>query len=226
VSKQECVPGVEDFHSYGTDSTRAETIGKLEQFVASKMPDSQNRTGVKSRKQFYTNIHISEPNLPKKESEVLEAKLIIKNLYAIPTSESIMKALYQDKAKFEQKKAELKAYLEKVTGDISKYRMVDYLVTYKNDPITGQVVTRMYENGVETEIGITREALIAKYVDMSSRELTVEFSKLKQSEIEIEKYEVSTEVYDCLEPPKPESMVNAAIDKISEKLKSVLLNNK
>jgi hypothetical protein len=57
---------------------------------------------------------------------------------------------------------------------------------------------------------------------MPSKELGGEFSKLKHSEIEIEKYEMPKDVYDCLEPPKPESMVSATIDKISEKLNKAL----
>jgi hypothetical protein len=222
VGEQECVPSVQDFHSYGTDDSQAATINKLEQFVASKMPNPLDRTGVKTRKQFYSSIVIEEPTLPKKESEVLEAKLIIKNLYAIPTSDAIMKVMYIDKATLEKKKAELKTYMEAVTSDINKYRMVDYLVTYKNDPITGQVVTRMYENGIETELGVSREELTAKYISMSTKELSTEFSKLKHSEIELEKYETPTDVYDCLEPPKPESMVSATIDKIGEKLNKTL----
>lgn len=226
VAEQECVPGVQDFHSYGTDSERAETIEKLEKFVASKMPNPQDRTGVKTRKQFYSDIVIEEPTLPHKESEILEAKLIIKNLYAIPTSESVMKAMYQDKVTFEKKKAELGAYLTAVTGDLSKYRMVDYLVAYKKDPISGQVVTRMYENGVETELGITREELISKYLAMNSRDLHTEFSTLKSSEIELEHYKVSVEVHDCVQPPKPESMVSTTIDKIREKLLATLGDNK
>ena len=222
VGEQECVPSVQDFHSYGTDDSQAATISKLEQFLADKMPNPQDRTGVKTRKQFYSSTVIEEPALPKKESEVLEAKLIIKNLYAIPTSDAIMKVMYGDKAILEKKKAELNTYMEAVTGDINKYRMVDYLVTYKNDPITGQVVTRMYENGIETELGISREELTAKYISTPSKELIVTFSKLKRSEIELEKYETVKDVYDCLEPPKPESMVIATIDKISEKLNKAL----
>jgi hypothetical protein len=209
VSEQQCVPGVQEFHSYGTDSERAETIEQLEKFVASKMPNPQDRTGVKTRKQFYSSIVIEEPSLPEKESELLEAKLIIKNLYGIPTS-----------------KAELKSYLDAVTGDIVKYRMVDYLVAYKKDPISGQVVTRIYENGVETELDITREELIAKYLAMGSRDLSGEFSSLKHSEIELEHYTVSVEVHDCVQPPKPESMVSAAIDKIGEKLLATLGDRK
>jgi hypothetical protein len=226
LGEQECVPGVQEFHSYGTDSDRAETIQQLEKFVASKMPNPQDRTGVKTRKQFYSNIVIEEPTLPEKESELLEAKLIIKNLYAIPTSESVMKSMYQDKPTLEKKKAELKGYLEAVTGDISKYRMVDYLVAYKKDPISDQVVTRMYENGVETELGITREELIDKYLAMSKKDLSGEFSALKRSEIELEKYQVSVQVHDCIQPPKPESMVTTTIDKIGEKLLSTLGDKK
>ncbi len=226
VSEQECVPGVQEFHSYGTDSDRADTIERLENFVASKMPNPQDRTGVKTRKQFYSSIVIEEPTLPHKESELLEAKLIIKNLYAIPTSESVMKAMYQDKSTLEKKKAELKAYIDAVTGDISKYRMVDYLVAYKKDPISGQVVTRMYENGVETELDITREELISKYLAMNTRDLSGEFSSLKHSEIELEKYQISVEVHDCVQPPKPESMVSTTIDKIREKLLVTLGDSK
>jgi hypothetical protein len=209
VSEQECVPGVQEFHSYGTNSERAETIEQLEKFVSSKMPNPQDRTGVKTRKQFYSDIVVEEPTLPEKESELLEAKLIIKNLYGIPNS-----------------KTELKAYIDAVTGDIVKYRMVDYLVAYKKDPISGQVVTRMYENGVETELDITREQLIAKYLAMSPSDLSGEFLTLKHSEIELEKYEVSVEVHDCVQPPKPESMVSTTIDKIQEKLLATLGDSK
>lgn len=226
VAEQECVPGVQEFHSYGTDSDRAETIEKIEKFVSSKMPNPQDRTGVKTRKQFYSDIIIEEPTLPYKESELLEAKLIIKNLYAIPTSESVMKAMYQDKTTLEKKKAELKSYIDAVTSDISKYRIVDYLVAYKRDPISGQVVTRMYENGVETELDITREELISKYLAMSSKELNKEFSDLKRAEIELEHYKVSVEIHDCVQPPKPESMVSTTIDKIREKLLSTLGDSK
>ena len=226
VAEQECVPGVQEFHSYGTNSDRAETIEQLERFVASKMPNPQDRTGVKTRKQFYSDIVIEEPTLPEKESELLEAKLIIKNLYAIPTSESVMKTMYQDKATLDKKKAELKGYIDAVTGDLSKYRMVDYLVAYKKDPISEQVVTRMYENGVETELGITREELIAKYLAMNSRDLRTEFSSLKSAEIELEHYKVSVEVHDCLQPPKPESMITTTIDKIREKLLATLGDKK
>jgi len=226
VGKQECVPGVQEFHSYGTDTDRADTIEQIEKFVASKMPNPQDRTGVKTRKQFYSDITIKEPVLPRDESELLEAKLIIKNLYAIPTSDSDMKAKYQDKATLEKKKTELKSYIDAVTGDIKKYRMVDYLMAYKKDPISGQVVTRMYENGVETELDITREELISRFLAMNPKNLLDDYSSLRRSEIELETYKVSVEINDCIEPPKPESMVNTTIDKIGEKLLFTLGDSK
>jgi hypothetical protein len=220
----ECVPGIEEYKSYGTDSSRARTIQRLEQFVEDRMPKEENRTGVKSRKQFYSSIVITEPVLDQNYANVLEAKLIIKNLYDIPTTESAMKAMYDDKVLLETKKAELKAYMTAVIAELSKYRLVDYLVTYKRDSITGKVDTRIYENGIDSELGVSREQLIAKFLAMSVAELSSESSRLKKSEIELE-VEAKTNVETCDVKPKPDNVLDSLVSKISEKLTQTLGNS-
>jgi hypothetical protein len=217
----ECVPGTAEYKSYGTDSEQSRTIERLEEFVADRMPAEENRTGVKSRKQFYSSIVITDPVLDQGGANTLEAKLIIKNLYGIPTTESAMKAMYDDKAVLEVKKAELKGHMAAVIANLSKYRLIDYLVTYKRDSITGKVDTRIYENGIDSELGVSREQLIAKYLAMTTAELTTEANRLRNSEIELEVVK-KVAVETCTVKPKQDYVLDSLIGKISEKLAATL----
>jgi hypothetical protein len=216
-SPQECVPGTSDYKSYGTTDSQIKTIEKIEEFVFSKRPNEANRSGVKSRKQFYSDTVITDPTLVSKDSNLLEAKIIIKNLYEIQTSDALMKAAYTDKVILEQKKVQLSAYIDSVMANLPKYRLVDYLVTYKRDTNTDRVVVRMYENGIETEEGISRADLISRYLSLSLGELVTEEKKLKSSEIEVQTYDVKA-VEVCSVKPKADSTLSSVIEKIKEKL--------
>jgi hypothetical protein len=218
-SPEECVPGTNDYKSYGTTDSQIKTIEKIEEFVFSKRPIKDNRSGVKSRKQFYSDTVITDPTLDSKDSNLLEAKIIIKNLYEIQTSDALMKAAYTDKVILEQKKVQLSGYIDSVMANLPKYRLVDYLVTYKRDTNRDRVVVRMYENGIETEEGISRADLISRYLSLSVGELVTEAKKLKTSEIEVQTYDVKA-VDVCSVKPKPESTLSVVIEKIKEKLQS------
>ena len=49
------------------------TIGKLEQFVEDHMPKYENRSGVKTRKQFYSSFVFADYSVSETESNKLEA---------------------------------------------------------------------------------------------------------------------------------------------------------
>ena len=219
AAPEECVPGTIDYKSYGTTDSQVKTIEKIEEFVFSKRPIQDNRSGVKSRKEFHTGNVIPEPTLDEKDSHLLEAKMIIKNLYEIQTSDALMKAAYTDKDVLEQKKLELAGHIKSLMADLPKYRLVDYLATYTKDTITNKVVVRMFENGIETELGVSRKELIARYISMSIGELTAEAKKLKSSEVEVQTYDVKA-VEVCSVKPKLDSTLSTVIEKIKEKLTS------
>jgi hypothetical protein len=219
VDVEECVSGIKEFKSYGTTETNSRIIEKLEEFIFNRMPNEDNRTGVKSRKQFYSSTELKEPVLGLNETNILEAKLIIKNLYEIQTNETLMKSTYTDKTVLEQKKAQLKQFIKEVMENLPKYKLVDYLVTYTTDTNTNKVGIRMYENGIDTESGINRSDLIARYLGMNIDELRKSVNKLKQTEIDIETFDISIKE-EHLVKPKEDSLLSTLITKISDKLKS------
>jgi hypothetical protein len=216
---EECVPGTIDYKSYGTTDSQVKRIQKIEEFVFSKRPIQDNRSGVKSRKQFHSGNVIVEPTLDEKDSHLLEAKIIIKNLYEIQTSDALMKAAYTDKAILEGKKLELAGHIKSLIADLPKYRLVDYLATYTRDTNTNSVVVRMFENGIETELGISRKDLISRYINMSIGELAAEAKQLKSSEIKVQEYNVKA-LELCSVKPKGESAISTVMEKIKEKLTS------
>jgi hypothetical protein len=219
LSEKECVLGTIDFKSYGTEKEQSNLIEKLEIFITEKMPKEENRTGVKSRKQFYSDIVIEEPLLDQVGSDVLEAKIIIKNLYDIQTNLDIMKKLY-DKTTFEQKRSELTTYLTEILANLPKYRLIDYLVSYTLDPITKKVVKRRFENELDIEQGILRTEIISNYISMGESQLLKETDILKQSEIEIKPELENIDV--AVNEPKKTDVLLAIITKISEKLKKTV----
>jgi hypothetical protein len=219
VGPDDCVPGNKEYESYDTTPVQLATIRKLEQFVEDHMPRDENRTGVKSRKQFYSSIVIELPELSVLDSDKIEANLIIKNLYNIETNPGIMKTIY-DKTDIKQKLVELAAYQKEVLGDMEKYRLIDYLITYTLDPNTNKVVIRMFENGISEEEGITRNELIERYSEMNTGELKTLSDSLRHSEIQIEPTIEKVEV--CTKIPKTDDALSALLEKIIEKLKASL----
>ena len=200
VGVDNCVPGTKEYESYETTEAQLTTIRKLEQFVEEHMPRYENRTGVKSRKQFYSSFVTELPELSQSDSDKLEATLIIKNLYDVETSQAI--------------------YKKEVLGNMEMYRLIDYLLTYVLDSNTSTVRVRIFENGVSVEEGITRNELIERYSQMSIGELTTLVDNLKSSEIKIETSVDMVNIYK--KKPKTEDALSALLEKITQKLKTSL----
>ena len=221
VGEEDCVPGTKEFESYGTTTDQLTTIHKLEIFIDEHMPKYENRTGVKSIKIFNSSVNIELPKISEDDSDKIEANLLIKNLYGIESNPTIMKTLY-DKSELKQKTAELNAYQQNVLGDMNKYKLIDYLITYILDSETNKVDIRMFENGVAVEEGISRDDLIERYKQMGEVELETLADKLRSSEIEIETVSEPSET--CTKKPKTEDALSSLLDKIIEKLNKSLPN--
>ena len=219
VGPDDCVPGNKEYESYDTTPAQLATIRKLEQFVEEHMPLDENRTGVKSRKQFYSSFVFDLPELSVSDSDKIEANLIINNLYDIKTDKAIMKTIY-DKTEIREKLAELAAYQQEVLNNMDKYRLIDYLVTYALDVNTKKVVVRMFENGISVEEGISRNELIERYSQMGISELQTLEQNLKQTELQIETGVEEVEI--CTKKPKTDDALSALLEKITEKLKASL----
>jgi hypothetical protein len=217
VSVEECVPGTNlDSKSYGTDAQQGAMVERLEQYVRSKLPSDDHRTGVKTRKQFYSDIEILDPILDDADAHVLEAKMIVKNIYGLETNPQILKAMY-DKSQLQEKKQELRGYLEEVLSNLDKYRNIDYLMTYVEDPLTDVVGKRMFENPEE------RTQLISIYIAKSEAELAKEATELRKKEITIQTFSIS-EPDVCTKKPKEESTIRVVIDKIGEVLREFIVD--
>jgi hypothetical protein len=219
VGPDDCVPGNKEYESYDTTPVQLATIRKLEQFLEDHMPKDENRTGVKSRKQFYSSFVFELPELPESDSDKIEANLIINNLYDIKTDKAVMKTIYNN-TEIKQKLSELAAYQKEVLGDMDKYRLIDYLVTYALDANTNKVVVRMFENGISVEEGISRNELIERYSQMSISELQTLEHNLRHTEIQIEAGVQEVEV--CTKKPKTDDALSALLEKITQKLKASL----
>lgn len=217
VSVEECVPGTNlDSKSYGTDAQQGAMVERLEQYVRSKLPSDDHRTGVKTRKQFYSDIEILEPLLDDADAHVLEAKMIVKNIYGVETNPDILKVMY-DKTELQQKKQELRKYLGEVLSNLDKYRNIDYLMTYVEDPLTDVVGKRMFENPEE------RTQLISVYIAKGEAKLAEEAAELRKKEITIQTFSIS-EPDVCTKKPKEESTIRVVIDKIGEVLREYVVD--
>lgn len=219
LGQEDCVPGTKEFESYGTTPEQLATIHKLEDFIDEHMPKDENRTGVKSIKKFYSSVDIELPDVSENVSNKIEANLIIKNLYGIESNPDIMKTIY-DKSEIKQKMIDLKTYQTEILGDMNKYRLIDYLVTYILDPETNKVAIRMFENGIAVEEDISRDELIERYKQMNISDLQTLADKLRQSEIQVEVALEPEKIY--TKKSKTEETLNALFNKLIEKLEASL----
>lgn len=152
----------------------------------------QKWTGVKSRKQIYST---REFVLPEVSGTTVEANFISKNLYVNPTPTQV----------------------KEVESNLSRFKQIDYLITYK--AINNTILPRLYENNVDDETGKTREELIEYYKALSDSELNREYESIKSKSIKCEdKKEIQEiETFDL-----DLSKYNAVFDKLVNSMKTIL----
>jgi hypothetical protein len=143
-----------------TPDDKLDMTRKLERAIDKITRDKfRKATGVKSRKQFYSDI---EFRLPEVSSNHIEASFIAKNLFLTPSKEQ----------------------LKEVESNVAKYRLIDYLVTYKYDG--SNIIPILYDNGVDNESGKSREQLIDDYKTLNTATLKDMYNSLKFKSIQEE----------------------------------------